>query len=143
MVIQSCLAQNGYSNEVLKARLVVQRFIQVPGIDHQDNFSPVIYETTLRIVFTMWAIFGWSGEIIDIETAFSYGVRKRNLFKDFRGVQAIQRSEFGRKMSTTATRDKWTGTGSSAVFLKIERSPRNRVRFQKVYERPMFVHKKG
>ena len=58
---------------IFKARLVAHGFVQIPGIDHQDNFSPVIYETTFRIVLIMWVMYGWSAEIIDNETAFLYG----------------------------------------------------------------------
>ena len=53
-------------NKVFKARLVAQGFTQVPGIDHQDNIPHVIYETIFRVVFNMWVIYGWSGNIIDI-----------------------------------------------------------------------------
>ena len=38
---------------IFKARLVVQGFSHIPGIDHQDIFSPVIYNTTFRIILIM------------------------------------------------------------------------------------------
>ena len=66
-------------NGVFKARLVAQGFVQIPGIDHHDKFSPVIYETTFRIVLTMWAMYGWSGEIIDIESVFYTEIQKKEL----------------------------------------------------------------
>ena len=59
-------------NGVFKARLLAQGYAQIPGIDHQDTFSQVIYETTFRIVLTMWAMYEWSAENIDIERAFLY-----------------------------------------------------------------------
>ena len=34
-------------NGVLEARLVAQAFAQITCIDHQDNFSSVIYDKTL------------------------------------------------------------------------------------------------
>ena len=67
-------------NGIFKARLVAQGYAQIPGIDHQDNFSPVIYETTFRIVLTMWAMYDWSAEIIDIETAFLYGDLEEEIY---------------------------------------------------------------
>ena len=59
-------------NGVFKARLVAQGFTQILGVDHQNNLSPIIYETTYRIVLTMWAMYGWSAKIKEIETAFLY-----------------------------------------------------------------------
>ena len=38
---------------IFKARLVTQGFSQIPGVDHQDSFSPVIYNTTFRIILVM------------------------------------------------------------------------------------------
>ena len=67
-------------NRVFKARLVAQGFAQISGIYHQDYFSLVIYETTSRIVLTMWAMYGWSAVIIDIETAFLYGDLEEKIY---------------------------------------------------------------
>ena len=48
-------------------------YTQIPGIDHEDNFSPVINEVTMRIVLVMMLINGWIAEIVDVETAFLNG----------------------------------------------------------------------
>ena len=53
-----------------------------PGVDHQDSFSPVIYNMTFRIILVMWMKYGWEAEIIDIETAFLYrNLREEIYFK--------------------------------------------------------------
>ena len=46
-------------NGIFKARLVAQGFSQIPGVDHQDSFSPVIYNTTFRIILVMMIKYGW------------------------------------------------------------------------------------
>ena len=43
-------------NRIFETRLIAQGFAKIPSIDHQDNFSPVIYETTFRIVLIMWTM---------------------------------------------------------------------------------------
>ena len=60
-------------NGVYRARLVCLGYTQIAGLDHQDNFSPVVNETTFRIVLVLMLLNGWHSEIVDIETAFLYG----------------------------------------------------------------------
>ena len=67
-------------NGVYRARLCAQGFSQIPGIDHKDNFSPVITDVTYRIVMVMMLLFGWVAEIVDIETAFLYGDLEEEIF---------------------------------------------------------------
>ena len=57
-------------NGNFKARLVTQGFSQIPGVDHQDRVSLVIYDSTFRIILIMWIKYKWEAEIIDIEIAF-------------------------------------------------------------------------
>ena len=67
-------------NRVFKARLVTQGYAQIPGINHKDNFSPVIYKTTFRLILVLWATYNWEAEIIDIETAFLYGDLEKEIY---------------------------------------------------------------
>ena len=67
-------------NGVFKARLVAQGFSQIPVVDDQDSFSPVIYNMTFRIVLVMWIKYGWEAEIIDIETVFLYGYLEEEIY---------------------------------------------------------------
>ena len=67
-------------NGIFKARLVAQGFSQIPGVDHQDSFSLVIYDTTFRIILVMWIKYGWEAEIIDIETAFLFGNLEEEIY---------------------------------------------------------------
>ena len=59
---------------------MAQGFAQMPGIDFTDNFSPVIYKTTFRIILVLWATHNIEAEIINIETAFLYGDLEEEIY---------------------------------------------------------------
>ena len=67
-------------NGVYRARLVALGYHQIPGIDHEDNFAPVINETTFRIILILMMKENLKAEIVDIETAFSYGNLEEEIF---------------------------------------------------------------
>ena len=62
------------------ARLVGLGYSQVPGIDHKDNFSPVVSEITFRIVMILALLNNWDMEIVDVVTAFLYGDLEETFF---------------------------------------------------------------
>ena len=64
---------NKKRNGVYRARLVALGYAQVPGIDHKDNFAPVVSEIAFRTLLMMGLMYNWDFEIVDIETAFLYG----------------------------------------------------------------------
>ena len=61
-------------NGVNRARLVGLGYSQISGVDHKDNFSPVVTDTTFRCVLIIALLNEWNMEVVDIETAFLYGV---------------------------------------------------------------------
>ena len=67
-------------NGVYRARLVGLGYSQVPGIDHKDNFSPVVSEITFRIVMILALLNDWDMEIVDVVTAFLYGDLEETIF---------------------------------------------------------------
>ena len=67
-------------NGVYRARLVALGYHQIPVIDHEDNFAPVINETTFRIILIMLMKENLKAEIVDIETAFLYGNLEEEIF---------------------------------------------------------------
>ena len=77
-----CLELSGFSkiNGIFKARSVTQGFSQIPGVDHQDSFSPVIYDATFKIILVMWIKYKWEAEITNIEIAFLYGNLDEGIF---------------------------------------------------------------
>ena len=59
-------------NGVCRAKLVDLRYSQVPGVDHNDNFLPVVSDTTFRCVMILALMNNWEIEVVNIETAFLY-----------------------------------------------------------------------
>jgi hypothetical protein len=59
--------------ERFKARLVVQGFRQVPGIDFQETYAPVSKLTSFRILMAMVAVHNWQVIQLDVKNAFLYG----------------------------------------------------------------------
>ena len=64
------------------ARLVCLGYTQVPGIDFQDNFAPVVNDMTFQTVLTLMVIYNWKMTILDVETAFLYGDLKEDIYMD-------------------------------------------------------------
>ena len=67
-------------NGVFRARLCALGYSQIPGIDHQDNFAPVITDVTFRVLMVMALVYSWHCEIVDVETAFLYGDLDEEIF---------------------------------------------------------------
>ena len=71
--------------EIFKARLVAQGFAQVGGIDFTDNFSPVIYKTTFRIILVLWATYN-----DDLEEGIKMKIPKG--YSDYKGMDLNKKS---------------------------------------------------
>ena len=56
-----------------QARLVCLGYTQIPGIDFQDNFAPVVNNMTFQTVLTLAAQYDWDLAILDVGTAFLNG----------------------------------------------------------------------
>ena len=54
-----------------KARLVAKGFSQIPGVDYNDVFSPVIKYSSIRTFFDIVAMRDLELEQLDVKTAFS------------------------------------------------------------------------
>ena len=56
-----------------KDRIVTLGFMQIPGVDYTESFSPVVTDTGLRIVFKLVLYYdneGWICVSYDVEAAF-------------------------------------------------------------------------
>ena len=55
-------------------------YSQVPGVDHEDNFSLVVVDITYRIIVIMSMVWKFQLEIVDVETAFLYGDLDKEIY---------------------------------------------------------------
>ena len=67
-------------NGIFRTHLVVQRYIQVPGIHFTDNYSPVVTGSTLPVIMLMWFIKKLDSHSIAAETAFLYAVLEEEIY---------------------------------------------------------------
>ena len=56
-----------------KARLVAKGFMQTPGIDFSETFSPVIKASTIKVILTIVVSKDWTVRQLDINNAFLNG----------------------------------------------------------------------
>ena len=57
----------------LKSRIVTLGYMQVPGVDFTEKFSPVANDTSTRIIILLTLYYkneGWECEVFDVEAAF-------------------------------------------------------------------------
>ncbi|WVZ91577.1 hypothetical protein U9M48_037728 [Paspalum notatum var. saurae] len=56
-----------------KARLVAKGYSQIPGIDFNDIFSPVVKHSSIRMLLSLVAMHDYELEQLDVKTAFLHG----------------------------------------------------------------------
>ena len=63
-----------------KSRIVVKGYMQIPGVDYTEKFSPVAQATTVRTIIAIALYEGWDCELVDIEAAFLEGRLERSAY---------------------------------------------------------------
>ena len=67
-----------------KSRCFSKGFMQIPGVDYTEKFSPVATDTSIRIVLALilyyWESEGWRPQGIDIEAAFLEGILDKKYY---------------------------------------------------------------
>ncbi|WVZ49078.1 LOW QUALITY PROTEIN: hypothetical protein U9M48_000459 [Paspalum notatum var. saurae] len=80
-----------------KARLVAKGFSQIPGIDYNDVFSPVVKHSSIRALFGIVAIHNLELEQLDVKTAFLHGDLEEEIYMD--QPEGFIKSLYGLKQS--------------------------------------------
>jgi hypothetical protein len=65
---------------VFKARLVVQGFLQVPGIDFGKTFAPVAKAASIRVISALMAHNNWELDAFDAKRAFLWGKLTEDIY---------------------------------------------------------------
>jgi hypothetical protein len=68
------------SIEKYKARFVARGFSQKEGIDYDGIFAPIARYTSIRIIISLAAIFGWKLHQMDVKTAFFNGEVEQEVY---------------------------------------------------------------
>ncbi len=65
-----------------KARLVAKGYSQIPGIDYNDVFSPVVKHSSIRTLLSIVAMRDYELEQLDVKTAFLHGELDEDIYMD-------------------------------------------------------------
>jgi hypothetical protein len=55
-------------------------YIQIPGIDINESFAPIIHDVSFRIMLIAKLIWNLEVPIVNVETAFLYGELQEKIF---------------------------------------------------------------
>jgi Reverse transcriptase (RNA-dependent DNA polymerase) len=67
-------------NGIFRARLVACGYNQVPGVDFNESYAPVINDVSFRVMLIIKLIRGLQALIEDVETAFLHGNLQEEIY---------------------------------------------------------------
>ena len=65
-----------------KARLVAKGFSQIPGVDYNDVFSPVLKYSSIQTFFSIVAMHDLELDQLDVKTAYLHGELEEEIYMD-------------------------------------------------------------
>ena len=84
-----------------RSRTVAKGFSQVPGKDFQEHHSPVVNDTTTRVVLVQKLIYNLHSRQFDIVTAFLYGLLDEEIYMEFpEGYEKFLKEHHGKNISS-------------------------------------------
>ena len=119
MDLQSKIKADG-TLERYKVRLVAKGYTHSYGIDYLENFAPMAKMTTIRILISLAATFGWKLQQLDVKNDFLHGDLEEEVFIELPlGFQQggagktcrLKKALYGLKQSPQA----WFGRFSKAI----------------------------
>lgn len=63
-----------------KSRVVSKGFMQIPGMDYTEKFSPVVQSSSVKVILALVLYLYWECELVDIEAAFLEGRLKTKTY---------------------------------------------------------------
>jgi hypothetical protein len=69
-------------NGVFRARLVSCRYSQIPGVNFNNSFAPVVNGVSFRIILSAKLLWDLQASIIDVEKAFLHGNLQEEIYKN-------------------------------------------------------------
>ena len=112
-----------------KARLVAKGFTQKEGVDFNEIFSPVVKQTSIRVMMVKAARFGLKVEQMDVRTAFLHGDLEEQIFmeipegfenEDSKQVCLLKKSLYGLKQAPRQWNLKFDSLMTKICFNKSE-----------------------
>src|SRR6266850_885389 len=64
------------------ARLVAKGFMQIPGLDYDETFSPIAHFESLRLLLALAVLEDWEVHQLDIKSAFLNGVLDEEIYME-------------------------------------------------------------
>ena len=81
-----------------KARLVAKGFSQIPDLDYDQIFSPVVRYETVRIMLAVCSLDDWIIEALDVKTAFLYGKLDETIYMELPEGMSLDYGKPGAKV---------------------------------------------